>query len=123
MVIGAVVSFACYLACTKLKNAFRYDDSLDAFGVHGVGGAIGTLLTGVFATTAVNSLGRGWIDGNPGLLVGQFVGVVAVAAYAAAGTFLLFKVVDVLIGARVRKEEELRGLDLTQHGEEGYIFY
>ncbi len=123
MVIGGVVSFACYVACTKVKNAFRYDDSLDAFGVHGVGGAVGSVLTGVFATTAVNSAGSGWIDGNPGLVVNQIVGVAVVAAYAAAGTAVLFKLVDLVIGVRVRKEEELRGLDLTQHGEEGYIFY
>jgi len=123
IVIGGVVSFVCYVACTKVKNAFRYDDSLDAFGVHGVGGVVGSLLTGVFATTAVNSTGSGWVDGNPGLVLNQLVGIAAVAAYSAIGTAVLFKLVDLAIGARVRKEEELRGLDLTQHGEEGYIFY
>jgi Amt family ammonium transporter len=123
MAIGGIVSFVCYLACTRLKNAFRYDDALDAFGVHGVGGAVGSVLTGVFATIAVSSAGRGWIDGNPHLVVNQLIGVAATAAYAAIGTTVLFKAVDLTIGARVRKEEELRGLDLTQHGEEGYIFY
>lgn len=124
MVIGAAAGLICYLACTKLKNAFRYDDALDAFGVHGVGGAVGAILTGVFATKLVNSAGQdGLIHGNPGLVVNQLIGVAASAGYAAIGTLVLFKLVDLTIGMRVRKEEELRGLDLTQHGEEGYIFY
>ncbi|HEX6985567.1 MAG TPA: ammonium transporter, partial [Planctomycetaceae bacterium] len=124
MAIGAAAGFVCYLACTRLKNAFGYDDSLDAFGVHGVGGMTGALLTGVFATTAVNAAGRdGLLSGGPDLLLDQLVGVAASAGYAAAGTLVLFKLVDLAIGVRVRKDEELRGLDLTQHGEEGYIFY
>lgn len=124
MVIGAAAGFICYLACTKLKNAFGYDDSLDAFGVHGVGGTVGALLTGVFATTAVNAAGQdGLIFGNAKLVMNQAIGVGASAAYAAIGTLILFKLTDLALGVRVKKEEELRGLDLTQHGEEGYIFY
>ena len=124
MIIGAAAGFVCYLACTKLKNAFGYDDSLDAFGIHGIGGAIGALLTGVFATTAVNAAGQdGLINGNPGLVLNQLIGVIASAGYAAIGTLVLFKLIDLVIGVRVRKEEEIRGLDLTQHGEDGYIFY
>ncbi len=124
MVIGAAAGLVCYLACTKLKNAFGYDDSLDAFGVHGVGGTVGALLTGVFATTAVNAAGQdGLIYGNTKLIVNQAIGIGASAAYAAIGTLVLFKLTDLVLGVRVRKEEELRGLDLTQHGEEGYIFY
>ncbi len=123
MLIGAVAGFVCYLACTKLKNAFGYDDSLDAFGIHGVGGTVGALLTGVFATNAVNSLGSGLIDGHPELILKQLIGVLASGGYAAIGTLILFKAVDLTLGVRVRKEEELRGLDTTQHGEEGYIFY
>ena len=123
MLIGATAAFVCYLACTKLKNAFNYDDSLDAFGVHGVGGTVGALLTGVFATTAINPLGSGLIDGQSGLVLNQLIGVAASAGYAAVGSLVLFKLVDLTMGVRVKKEEELRGLDLTQHGEEGYIFY
>lgn len=124
MVIGAIAGFVCYLACTKIKNAFGYDDSLDAFGVHGVGGTVGAILTGVFATTTVNSLGQdGLLYGNTALVMNQIVGVAASAAYAGIGTLILFKGIDLAMGVRVRKEEELRGLDLTQHGEEGYIFY
>ena len=124
MAIGALAGLVCYLACTKVKNAFGYDDSLDAFGVHGVGGTVGAILTGVFATTAVNAAGQdGLLAGNASLVLNQVVGVAASAGYAAVCTFVLFKAVDLTLGVRVRKEVELRGLDTTQHGEEGYIFY
>jgi len=108
---------------------FGYDDSLDAFGVHGVGGTLGAILTGVFATrevadVALVSGGKavGLVDGNPNLLIGQVVAVVVTAALAGVVTFVLLKVLDLTMGLRVKRDEELQGLDLSQHGEEGYIF-
>ena len=124
MVIGATAGFVCYFACTTVKNTFGYDDSLDAFGVHGVGGTVGAILTGVFASTAVNAAGQdGLIFGNAVLLGNQLIGVAASALYAAIGTLILYKVVDLIIGVRAEPEHERRGLDQTEHGEEGYIFY
>jgi Amt family ammonium transporter len=122
MVMGLAGGGVCYLACTTIKNKFKYDDALDAFGVHGVGGTLGAILTGVFATKAINSLGSGLIDGNAAQVVTQLYGVVASAALAIVGTVILLKVLDAVMGLRVSQEEELQGLDLSQHGEEGYIF-
>ena len=129
LAMGAAAGIVCFLACTKLKSAFGYDDSLDAFGVHGIGGTLGAILTGVFATvhvcdTALVSDGKpvGLIDGRPQLLVGQIVAVVITWVLAAVVTFILLKVLDVTMGLRVKREEEIQGLDLSQHGEEGYIF-
>jgi Amt family ammonium transporter len=101
-----------------------YDDSLDAFGVHGVGGTLGALLTGVFATQAVTGSSKpiGLLEGNSGQLVNQAVGVGAAAVLAIVGSVVLLKVLDVAIGLRVTQQDELQGLDLSQHGEEGYIF-
>jgi len=127
--MGVAVGIVCFLACTKLKSAFGYDDSLDAFGVHGVGGTLGAILTGVFATvevcdTALVSDGKpvGLIDGRPELMLGQLVAVVATWVLAGVATFVILKVLDVTMGLRVKKDEEQQGLDLSQHGEEGYIF-
>jgi Amt family ammonium transporter len=130
LAMGVAVGVVCFLACTKLKSAFGYDDSLDAFGVHGVGGTLGALLTGVFATKhvcdplLVSGDGKpvGLIDGRPELLVGQLVAVVLTWVLAGVATFVILKVLDVTMGLRVRKDEEVQGLDLSQHGEEGYIF-
>ncbi len=129
LAMGAAAGIVCFLACTKLKAAFGYDDSLDAFGVHGVGGTLGALLTGVFATMHVSdpalvSGGKpvGLVDGRPELMVGQLVAVVVTWVLAAVGTFVILKVLDVTMGLRVKKDEEMQGLDLSQHGEEGYIF-
>jgi Amt family ammonium transporter len=105
-----------------------YDDSLDAFGVHGVGGAIGMALTGVFATRNVAdpaiSLGAplGLVDGSAGLIAGQLVAVGVAAVYSAVATFILLKLLDTVLGLRVTHDEEIQGLDVSQHGEEGYIF-
>jgi Amt family ammonium transporter len=123
--IGAAAGVVCYLACTKLKSMFRYDDALDAFGIHGVGGTLGALLTGVFATRAVQNLNDGrpigiYEGGN--LLVGQLVATLITWVFAALVTFVLLKVLDATMGLRVETEEELQGLDLNEHGEEGYIF-
>jgi len=118
--IGGLAGAACY-GGVLLKSRLRYDDSLDAFGVHGVGGAVGALLTGVFASTAFNEAGKdGLLQGNPGVLLTQAIGVVAAAAYAAVVTFLILKLIDAVIGLRVDKEEEHEGLDAALHGESGY---
>ena len=132
LVMGAAAGLCCFLACTTLKNKFGYDDSLDAFGVHGVGGTLGAVLTGVFATNAVNGIAGldengqasplGAIDGNAGLIVGQVVAVIVTAVFAVVITWILLKVLDVTMGLRVSQEEETQGLDYSQHGEEGYIF-
>jgi Amt family ammonium transporter len=121
LVIGALTAAGCYAACIFLKPRLGYDDSLDTFGVHGVGGTIGALLTGVFCTKLVNSAGNnGLLYGNPGQLWTQFVGVAATWIFAAlVGGILLF-LVDKILGLRVKSTEEDTGLDLSQHGEEAY---
>lgn len=123
IILGFVAGAGCYYACSTLKTKLGYDDSLDAFGVHGVGGTIGALLTGVFATKAV--CGReGLIEsgGSFSQMTNQIVSIGAAAGIAAVGTLILLKILDVAMGLRVTEDEELRGLDVTQHGEEGYIF-
>jgi ammonium transporter, Amt family len=122
IVLGLAAGFACYLACTSLKNALGYDDSLDAFGVHGVGGTVGALLVGVFATADVTGARVGLIEGNAAQMVNQAVGVGASALLAVFGSLILLKLLDLTMGLRVSQDEEIRGLDLSQHNEEGYIF-
>jgi Amt family ammonium transporter len=120
ILIGAASSCVCYLA-VQLKERLHYDDSLDAFGVHGVGGILGALLTGVFATKALNASGAdGLLHGNPALLGKQVIAVVVVGTFSAAMTFGLLKLVNKLVGLRVTEDEEREGLDETQHGETGY---
>ncbi len=124
IILGIAAGVVCYLAC-NMKNKFGYDDALDAFGVHGVGGTLGALLTGVFATAAVvpgKDAAVGLLEGNAGQVVNQAVGVVASIALAIVGTLIILKVLDATMGLRVSQQEELQGLDVTQHGEEGYIF-
>jgi ammonium transporter, Amt family len=119
--IGIVVAIVCYIAVTSIKRAFKYDDSLDAFGVHGVGGTVGALLTGFFATKVINSGGAdGVFYGNPHQLVIQLIAVAAAIAYAAVVTFILVKVLDLIMGLRVKAEDEAIGLDNTQHKESAY---
>ncbi|HVP52633.1 MAG TPA: ammonium transporter [Terriglobales bacterium] len=129
LVIGFLAGAFCYLMVAKVKAAFGYDDSLDAFGVHGAGGTIGALLTGVFAVSAVNPVFKdnagnptavGLIEGNAHQLLNQVVGVVIAWVLAIVGTLIILKIVDVVIGLRVAPEHEVQGLDLSQHGEEGY---
>lgn len=121
LAIGILVSPVCYLFVTVIKYKFGYDDSLDAFGVHGVGGTVGALATGLFATKLVNSAGNdGLFYGNPSLLGTQSIGVMATWIYAAVITFVLLKVLDAVMGLRVNEEEELMGLDVTQHKETAY---
>lgn len=123
--MGAIAGVVCAFACGNLKRMFRYDDSLDAFGVHGIGGALGAILTGVFATRGVSSINEGnplgLVDGGSRLLVGQLVAVGITVAFSIVATFILLKIVDVAIGLRVSEAGERQGLDLNQHEEEGYI--
>ena len=121
--IGFSAGVICYLFVGILKHRLGYDDSLDAFGVHGVGGTLGALLTGVFATTAVNAdlPHGGLVDGNPAQILNQAGAVLITWALAAVGTLILLKVVDLLIGVRVSEADEVQGLDITQHGEQGYV--
>ncbi|MFP5224172.1 MAG: ammonium transporter [Actinomycetota bacterium] len=120
-VIGFVAALVCYLA-VGLKTRLRYDDSLDVVGVHLVGGLIGAMLTGVFATTAVNPAGDdGWLFGNFSQFVDQGVGVLATMAFSAVVSFVLIVLVDKTVGLRVSEEEEMTGCDLTQHGETAYV--
>jgi len=119
LAIGLVAGGLCYSA-TLLREKIRIDDALDVFAVHGVGGTFGAIVTGVFATTAINSLGRGAIDGNPGQIMIQLVAVGATIAYAVGATFVIVKVVDVVLGLRVNAHQEEMGLDLSLHGEAAY---
>ena len=119
--IGAASGLGCFFAAVKLKRAIGFDDSLDAFSVHGVGGIIGALLTGVFAAPMLGGVGFG--DGNETImsqLGAQFVAVVATIVYTGIVSFILLKVVDVIVGLRVSEEEEVTGLDLSLHDEKGY---
>jgi len=131
LLIGLIAGVGCYLMVAKVKAVLGYDDSLDAFGVHGVGGTIGALLTGVFATSLVNPIFKdargsvlpsGMVDGNYHQILNQAVGVVIAIVLAAVGTYIILRIVDFAIGVRVPAEHEVQGLDLTQHGEEGYYW-
>jgi ammonium transporter, Amt family len=121
IVIGILASLACYGAVMVMKGKLGYDDSLDAFGVHGIGGMLGALLTGLFATTMVNPAGAdGLFFGNPKQLLYQFIAVVITAAYSFVLSFGLLKLVDKVMGLRVSTDSEGIGLDLTQHSESAY---
>ncbi len=131
LVIGFIAGVGCYLMVAKVKARFGYDDSLDAFGVHGAGGTIGALLTGVFASSVVNPIFKdtrgnplpvGLIDGNAHQMLNQLTGVAIAWVMAIVGTLVILKLVDLVIGLRVPQEHELQGLDLAEHGEEGYNF-
>ncbi len=123
LVIGIIAAGVCFYACTALKQRFGYDDSLDVFGVHGVGGITGTLLCGVFATAAVSMSADvpaglpGLLEGNPHQLLLQFYGVAATVLWSGGATFLLLKLINVFTPLRVSNELEQQGLDITQHGE------
>jgi ammonium transporter, Amt family len=127
--IGLIAGAFCFWMVAKVKARFGYDDSLDAFGVHGAGGTLGALLTGVFAASAINPIFKdaqgnvlpsGLLEGNAHQLLNQFVGVVIAWVLAIVGTLIILKVVDLVVGLRITDDEEVQGLDLTQHGEEGY---
>ena len=129
IVIGAAAGLVCFLMVTAVKSRFGYDDSLDAFGVHGAGGTLGAILTGVFATNLVNdglkdSAGKvlplGLVDGNGGQILNQVIGVGISWVLAIVGTLVILKICDLTVGLRVTADEEVRGLDLSLHDEEGY---
>jgi Amt family ammonium transporter len=129
LVIGFLAGIFCFYMVTTVKNRFGYDDSLDAFGVHGAGGTLGALLTGVFATNAVNdalkdsagkALPLGLVDGNGGQILNQAIGVVIAIVLGMVGTFVILKIVDMTMGVRATTDQEMEGLDLSMHGEEGY---
>jgi ammonium transporter, Amt family len=119
--IGIIVSVFCFFAITRIKARFGYDDALDVFGVHGVGGIWGTIATGLFAEKAINAAGAdGLFFGGPHLFFVQVLLVIVAVTYAVAVTWVLFKLIDALVGMRVERKDELIGLDLTQHNESAY---
>lgn len=120
VVMGLIVGPLCYFAVSKMKAKLGYDDSLDAFGIHGVGGIFGALATGVLANPSVNPLGTGLLYGNPHQLLVQLIAVVATIIFASAVTFLILKGLSLFAPLRVSDEEEESGLDITQHGEDAY---
>jgi Amt family ammonium transporter len=125
LAIGFIAGVVCFWMVTRIKGMFHYDDALDAFGVHGAGGTIGALLTGVFAQAAFNPIfgaGKpvGGLDGRWRQVANQLVGVLIAWTIAAVGTIVILKLVDLLTGLRVHEEQEIAGLDITLHGEEGY---
>ena len=125
LAIGFIAGLVCYYMVTRIKSIFGYDDALDAFGVHGAGGTIGALLTGVFAQQVINPIfgaGKpvGGMDGHWGQLGNQLVGVLIAWGFALVGTIVLLKITDMITGVRVSETEEIEGLDITQHGEEAY---
>lgn len=126
LVMGATAGVLCYFACSSLKRRLGYDDALDAFGVHGVGGTWGAILTGVFATRACWDIADGQplglIEGNTQTIIGQVAAVVITYVFAGLGSYILLKAIDAAMGLRVRGEVEQRGLDIAEHGEEGYTF-
>jgi Amt family ammonium transporter len=121
IVIGFAAGVVCYSACL-LKSKFGYDDSLDVVGVHGVGGIFGALMTGVFASKAINPAGNdGLLYGNPSLLVTQVIAVGVTVAFVAAGSAVILLALKAIMGLRVSEAEERMGLDLSQHNETAYI--
>jgi Amt family ammonium transporter len=129
LIIGLIAGAVCFWMVTSVKSRFGYDDSLDAFGVHGAGGTVGALLTGVFASSLINPIFKdssgkvlpsGLLEGHFFQMVNQFVAILMAWVLAIVGTLLILKVVDLVIGLRVDEEDEAQGLDLSQHGEEGY---
>ncbi len=131
LLIGCVAGLVCYFMVTRIKQKFGYDDALDAFGVHGAGGTVGAILTGVFATNAVNdalkdAAGKaqplGLVDGNGGQVLNQAIGVGIAWVLAIVGTLVILKIVDATVGLRVNREQEMQGLDTSLHNEDGYIF-
>ena len=129
ILIGFIAGIVCFLMVTAVKSKFGYDDTLDAFGVHGAGGTIGALLTGVFATMLVNdnlkdsagkTLPLGWVDGQPGQVLNQAIAVAISWGLAIVGTLVILKICDLVVGVRVSPDQEIEGLDVSMHGEEGY---
>jgi len=120
MVIGILAGIIPYFAVATIKPKLGYDDSLDAFGIHGVGGMLGAILTGIFADPAINEAGKGLLYGNPGQLLTQLIAVVVTIVYSAVVTLIIFMLVKAFVGLRVEEEHEITGLDESQHGEKAY---
>jgi ammonium transporter, Amt family len=120
LIIGIAAGVIPFFAVAKLKPRFGYDDTLDAFGIHGVGGTIGAILTGVFADPSINEAGKGLLYGNPGQLWTQIVAVLVTLVYSGVMTFIIFMVIKAIVGLRVGAEEETIGLDESEHGERAY---
>jgi Amt family ammonium transporter len=122
LAIGAITGIVCYFAVVSLKAKLGYDDSLDTFGVHGVGGTVGAILTGVFATKAVNSAGQdGLLAGNAQQLMNQLIGVGATWVYAGVVSAILLTVINLVMKLRMTPQDEEVGMDVAEHGEEGYV--
>src|SRR5208337_419873 len=119
-IIGLAACIIPFYAVAKLKPMFGYDDTLDAFGIHGVGGTIGAILTGVFADPSINEAGKGLLYGNPGQVWIQIIAVAATVVYSGVMTFVIFMILKAVIGVRVEPEDETVGLDESQHGERAY---
>lgn len=120
IIMGILAGIVPYLAVAFLKPKLGYDDALDAFGIHGLAGTLGAILTGVFADPAINEAGKGLLYGNPGLVLTQLIAVAVTIAYSAVLTFLIFMIIKVLVGLRVDTEQEITGLDESEHGEKAY---
>lgn len=120
IIIGILAGIVPYLAVATIKPKLGYDDSLDAFGIHGVGGTLGAILTGIFADPAINEAGKGLLFGNPGQLLTQLIAVVVTLLYSGIVTFIIFMIVKATVGIRVDAEHEISGLDESQHGEKAY---
>ena len=116
LLLGLIAGVVCYWGATSLKNMFGYDDSLDAFGIHGIGGIVGALLTGVFANKAIGGT-AGLLEGNAGQVLIQLEGIIATIVYTAVVTFILLKIIGAVMGLRVSKDAEIEGLDYNEHGE------
>jgi Amt family ammonium transporter len=122
LIIGLAAGAVCYLAL-NMKGKIGYDDSLDAFGVHGVGGILGTFATGLFAQTLINPAGsNGLLFGGHKMFSAQIIAILVTAAYSFVISVILLKIIDKVIGLRVDEESEVNGLDISQHGESGYTF-
>jgi Amt family ammonium transporter len=122
MIIGILAGIVPYFAVASIKPRLGYDDSLDAFGIHGVGGTLGAILTGIFADPAINDAGKGLLFGNPGQLITQLIAVSVTLLYSGIVTLIIFMVVKAIVGIRVEAEHEITGLDESQHGEKAYGF-
>jgi ammonium transporter, Amt family len=131
IIIGLAVGIGCYFMVAEIKQRFGYDDTLDVFGIHGFGGTLGAIMTGIFATSEINPIFKdangtalpvGLLEGNSGQVVNQLIGIGIAIAFATVGSYLILKFVDLLIGVRVSGTQELEGLDASQHGEIGYAF-
>lgn len=120
IIIGAIAGVVPYFAVAYLKPKLGYDDALDAFGIHGIAGTLGAILTGVFADPAINEAGKGLLYGNPGQLMTQIIACGVTIAYTSIMTYIIFMVIKALVGIRVDVEDEVTGLDESQHGEKAY---